>query len=129
MAGGRPSKYNPEYCQQVIDHCSAGKSLKSFACSIDVHMDTLLEWKSKYPEFSVAYETAKQKAEMWWEDIATAAVNDKRKYINVDLYKFMAKVRFRWSDAQQVEITTNDSKELEELKEKYKQLINVKASS
>lgn len=54
MAGGRPTVYKPEYCQQVIDHMKDGYSLESFGGVIMVSKDTLQEWKNKYPDFSAS---------------------------------------------------------------------------
>lgn len=71
---GRPSKYNKDYCQQLIDYFSvkvveriedrtAGggththfevervPSIQGFAAQIGVHVDTLYEWaQTKFPE-------------------------------------------------------------------------------
>lgn len=68
---GRPTKYKPEYCEQIIkffDVPAVDKKgnatdpifLSAFARSIGVVHDTLLEWASVYPSFSVAYSEAKQ---------------------------------------------------------------------
>lgn len=54
MAGGRPSLYKPEYCQQLIDHMAKGGSFWSFAADVDVCFDTLSEWCKVHPEFSEA---------------------------------------------------------------------------
>lgn len=54
MPAGRPSKYKPEFCEQVVEDMGQGYSLTAFAGSIGVHRDTLLEWQQKHPEFSGA---------------------------------------------------------------------------
>ena len=88
MARGRPSKYKPEYCEEIIKffdyspyreveipHYQAGKLqykdtkllpneprfISDFAHSIGVHIDTLYEWAKKYPEFSEALKIANSK--------------------------------------------------------------------
>ncbi len=129
MALGRPTSYKKEYCQLIIEHCSKGKSLKSFACSIDVHVTSLYDWEKQHPDFSYALEKARQLAEIWWENIATEAVSDKRKFINTELFKYMTKVRFRWSEPQEIKIEdANASAELEKYKDLYKKLLDVKSS-
>jgi len=67
MPAGRPSKYDPAYCEQVIAHMADGASLTSFAAEIDVARDTLSEWANAHPEFSAAVKRAKAKCAAWWE--------------------------------------------------------------
>jgi hypothetical protein len=84
---GSPTKYKPEYCKAIIDYFSIEPTyevpvtitfkngttkenteerpahlrfLASFADSIGVDRDTLLEWCRKHKEFSGAYTRAKQ---------------------------------------------------------------------
>ena len=83
---GQPTKYKPEYCQQLIDYFSieplevireqeitgteGGKYVsrrlpqrfpwfEGFARKIGVHRNTLKNWCDEYPEFAEAYDTAK----------------------------------------------------------------------
>lgn len=64
---GRPSLYKPEYCDAVVAHMSEGASLTSFAASVDVSRDTVSEWASAHPDFSVAVKVGKAKCAAWWE--------------------------------------------------------------
>jgi hypothetical protein len=66
----RPSKYDPDYCEQIIEFCKDGSSLTSFAAAIDVCRDTLTEWASKHDEFSLAVKRAKAHCAAWWESTA-----------------------------------------------------------
>ncbi|MDD5010502.1 MAG: terminase small subunit [Phycisphaerae bacterium] len=86
-AGGRPTKYKPEYCEDIVKYfdieytkevevCFTYKNgdtkettelraenlqfLSGFARSIGVCRDTLDEWCKVYPEFSDAYKKAKE---------------------------------------------------------------------
>ena len=68
MKVGRPTKYDPAYCDQVIDFCMAGKSLTAFAGSIRVARSSLNEWASVHPDFSEALNIAKACACNAWED-------------------------------------------------------------
>lgn len=83
---GQPTKYKPEYCQQLINYFSieplevireqeitgteGGKYIsrrlpqrfpwfEGFARKIGVHRNTLKNWCNEHPEFAEAYETAK----------------------------------------------------------------------
>lgn len=64
---GRPSKYEPRFCQMVIDHMSDGASMTSFAAEIGVARSTINEWMAVHPEFSEAIKIAKAKCAAWWE--------------------------------------------------------------
>ena len=61
MAGGRPSKYNPSFVDEVDNYLdSTGReqtklpTMEGFALWVGVHTDTLNEWEKHYPEFSVS---------------------------------------------------------------------------
>ena len=70
MAGGRPTSYKPEYCEQVIAHMSEGASLTSFAASVDCSRATINVWMEAHPEFLEAVKVAKSKCATWWEKIS-----------------------------------------------------------
>lgn len=84
---GRPTKYKPEYCQQLVDFFRQdcikeveitveGKNwsktvtdlvpvffptFEEFADNIDTHVDTLHEWRRRHKDFSEAYTRAKDR--------------------------------------------------------------------
>ena len=64
---GRPTKYKPEYCEQVVIAGKEGYSLTAFAGLIGVSRDTINEWMNTIPEFSVAAKEHKAVRAMWWE--------------------------------------------------------------
>lgn len=59
MAGGRPSKYKPEFPQQAAKLCRLGATDKDIAEFFGVHVDTVMEWKAVHPEFSDALKQGK----------------------------------------------------------------------
>lgn len=67
---GRPTKYDPAYCERVIEHMKDGASLTSFAASISVSRATINVWMGEHPEFLEAAKAAKAKCAAWWEEIA-----------------------------------------------------------
>lgn len=72
MSGGRPTKYDPAYCEQVIEHCRDGASLTSFAAEIGVARSSINEWMEHHPAFSEAVKVAKAVCAAWWEKTARA---------------------------------------------------------
>ena len=59
---GQPTKYDPAYCDEIIEVCSQGHSITGFAGKIGVDRDTISEWAKVHPEFSVALKRAKAAA-------------------------------------------------------------------
>lgn len=67
MPAGRPSKYQPEFCETIIAVGEEGGWLAEMAEACDVHRSTMDEWAKNHPEFSEALARAKQKAQAWFE--------------------------------------------------------------
>ena len=67
MTAGRPTLYDPAYCEALVRHMDTGMSIASFAAEIDVARSTINEWADKHPEFSEALSRAKAKAAAAWE--------------------------------------------------------------
>ena len=57
--GGRPTAYEPEYCQTVLDDAALGHTLGATAARIGVSRSTLLAWVHRFPEFDEAVALAK----------------------------------------------------------------------
>ncbi len=54
MPAGRPTKYDPRFCEALIEDAQAGLSLTAFAGGIGVARSTINEWMEHHPEFSEA---------------------------------------------------------------------------
>jgi hypothetical protein len=54
VPGGRPTKFKPAYCNEVIAAGQEGLSLTAFAGSIGVARSTINEWMGEHSEFSEA---------------------------------------------------------------------------
>lgn len=76
MPAGRPSTYDPKYCQMVLEHCANGASLSSFAAEISVARSTINEWMEHHSEFSEAVGAAKAKCAAWWEQRGRAIAQE-----------------------------------------------------
>jgi len=71
---GRPSKYQPRYCKEIVTFFNVNpykiikgikiandlKFLSAFARKVGVCHETLHEWDKVHPDFSVAYKKAKE---------------------------------------------------------------------
>jgi hypothetical protein len=54
MPAGRPTKYEPRFCGELIEFMGQGYSLTAFAGEIGVARSTINEWMAEHPEFSEA---------------------------------------------------------------------------
>lgn len=64
---GRPSKYKPVYCTEVISTMATGLSLTAFAGVIGVARSTINEWMAEYPDFSEAVKKGQAKRTAYLE--------------------------------------------------------------
>ena len=109
MPAGRPSKYKPEFCEQVIEYGKEGMSLHEMALELDICYDTLNEWRKEKPEFSDAVKKALTYSQGWWERLGRTAASGYVNNFNATAYIFNKKNRFPadWRDKQEVAQTVN----------------------
>lgn len=69
---GRPSLYDPSYCDKVVELGRLGKSVEQISSNLGVSCRVLYDWRDRYPEFLRALEEAKEAEQTWWEDQAQA---------------------------------------------------------
>lgn len=112
--GGRPTKYKPEYCEQIVEHMKDGKSAISFARSIDVCMATITEWASVHPEFSASYKKAMSYCEDHWAQEGLKGLWNHKDgpTLNTGVWAFYMKARFGWSDKQEMVIANKPDEKL-----------------
>lgn len=67
MPAGRPSTYEPEYCERAIELGKQGKSPVQIAVALNVSRSTMLSWADQHLEFSAALTRAKECEQDWWE--------------------------------------------------------------
>lgn len=63
MAGGRPSKYKPEFAQQAKKLCELGATDAQLADFFEVSVSTINLWKINFPEFSESISVPKEIAD------------------------------------------------------------------
>ncbi len=107
---GRPTKYKPEYCLQLVEHMAKGLSFECFAAVIGVNRDSLNEWAKVHPDFSVAKSEGLDQNLLFWENLGIEHIINKSdsfgegqsssRSINASVYIFNMKNRHKWRDRQ-----------------------------
>lgn len=67
---GRPTAYDPSYCEKVVEWGSLGKSKAQIASMLGVTRKTLYNWAEAHDDFLHALEQSQENALNWWETIA-----------------------------------------------------------
>jgi hypothetical protein len=116
MAAGRPTDYNPDYCQIMIDYFSVphyegeGKEKEgaefpqftAFARTIGVSRSTLHLWSQTHQEFSDAYSICKELQE------ELLVNNSLKNRYNPYFAQFVLKNGHGYKDKQEVESTNKN---------------------
>ena len=109
---GRPTSYDPSFCDAVIELGKKGKSKAQIACHLNVARQTLENWAAEYPEFLDAITRAQDFALCWWEDQAQSyMLEDKEgQRLNASIWSRSMAARFPKDYRQEVkqEITGAD---------------------
>lgn len=105
MPMGRPTKYDPAYCETVIAVGERGGSLTEMAQEIGVVRETLGDWRARHPDFSAAVNAGIQACQAWWERKGREATFGGCDGFNATAWIFNMKNRFRddWRDKHEFE--------------------------
>jgi transposase len=113
---GRPSKYDPDYCERVIMLGKQGKSIEQIACELDVGTRTIYEWRDVHEDFSHALEMAKEFEQNWWETIAQTHMIEEKDCakLNASIWSRSMAARFpkKYRESTKTEITGADGQPL-----------------
>lgn len=90
---GRPSLYDPSYCDLVLELGAEGKSRAQIAAALGVSRQTIENWCDAHPQFLDALKEAKDLELAWWE--TAGQMNMTRQGFNATAFIFQMKNRFR----------------------------------
>ena len=109
---GRPSMYDPAYCEQAIELGRIGKSTEAIGAIIGVGTATLYRWRDEHKEFREALDIAKDMELYWWEEQAQAYMveNKESDRQNASLWSRSMAARFpkKYRESVKQEITGVD---------------------
>jgi transposase len=109
---GRPTLYDPKYCEEVVTLGRIGKSVEQIAANLNVSLRTMYSWRDAHEEFLHALDDAKTYEQAWWEEQAAAYMveNKESDRLNATLWSRSMAARFPKKYREQVkqEITGAD---------------------
>lgn len=109
---GRPSQYDPSYCQKAIELGKLGKSTEAIGAILNVGTATLYRWRDEHPEFREALEIAKEHELLWWEEIAQGYMVERKDgdRLNASIWSRSMAARFpkKYRESVKQEITGAD---------------------
>lgn len=103
MPAGRPTTYDPAYCEQVVELGKLGKSRAQMAAHFDVSRQTIDNWGAAHPEFLEALSRADAHCQAWWEDKGVEGME--KPGFNAQVWKKSVEARFRNDYTERQETT------------------------
>ena len=109
---GRPTLYDPKYCEEVVTLGRIGKSVEQIAANLNVSLRTIYLWRDTHEEFLHALDDAKTYEQAWWEEQASAYMveNKESDRLNATLWSRSMAARFpkKYRESTKTEITGAD---------------------
>lgn len=105
MALGRPSKYDPSFCEIVVELGKGGKSTAQMCAHFDISRQTIDNWAADHPDFLEALSRAKVHAQAWWEEQGVKGMTSDK--FNAAVWKKSVEARFRedYTERREHELT------------------------
>jgi transposase len=93
---GRPTKYDPAFCEQVVELGRIGKSIEQIAANLGVSTRVLFDWRDKHENFLHALEYAKELELDWWETVGQTHMieNKESDKLNASIWSRSMAARF-----------------------------------
>jgi len=105
-SSGRPTKYVPAYCDEVIAAGEEGLSLTAFAGIIGVARSTINEWMAHFPAFSEAVKRHAAKRTLYLERSMLSAENGPT--VTARIFALKNAAPDEWREKQLLEHTGKD---------------------
>ena len=116
--GGRPTDYDPAFCDIAIEFLRKGKSRIQLCEKLDIAKSTMQLWEKIHPEFSAALEKGITFSESKWHTRGES--NLKNNKYNTKMYELQMRNRYGW-DKQKSNEPDNKDNEIKDIQEARKQ--------
>lgn len=105
MPAGRPTDYDPAYCDRVIEFLRDGYSVAAFAGHIGKAASTVELWRKVHPEFSEAVKIGQAGAVLWWENRARAVARGEDGNPTAVIFGLKNRAPDQWRDKTEQEVS------------------------
>lgn len=102
---GRPSKYSPAYCNEVVECLAEGHSVTGFAGLIGVTRSTIYKWVEDHPDFAEAMKIGQAKAVYFWEKNLISVAQKGVGNAACSIFGVKNRAPEDWADKIQTELT------------------------
>lgn len=106
--GGRPSKYDPAFCDVAIEKMAEGFSIAGLAGHLKVSRQTIYQWATDHAEFSDALNVARAASALWWEEKAVESAKSGDGNASVIIFGLKNRVAAEWRDRHEVDHRSGD---------------------
>lgn len=103
MPAGRPSKYDPAFCEVAEETLQQGYSEAVLAGELGVCVDTITEWKNVHPEFSASIKIGRAKGAKVWEDRLKALAEKNEGNATAVIFGLKNRQPTEWRDKTETE--------------------------
>jgi hypothetical protein len=111
---GRPSKYDPAFCETAEHILSEGYSEAVLAGELGVCIDTVTEWKKVHPDFSASIKIGRAKGARVWEDRLKALAERNEGNATGIIFGLKNRQPDAWKDKTEVDATVKAQVEVVE---------------
>lgn len=110
MTAGRPSDYDPAFCERIIELGEQGASVAEMAFEIGTTKQTLHNWTASHEEFLDAFTRAKLASQVWWERKGRAGMEKSSSEFQAAIWSRSMAARFPedWREVKGTELTGKD---------------------
>lgn len=112
---GRPSSYDPRFCDEVVEFLKDGYSLTAFAGNIGVARSTVFKWAEQHEEFSDAIKRGQAAATLWWEKANRTLATTGQGNATACIFGLKNRAAEDWKDISRQEQTGPDGGAIEKV--------------
>ena len=105
---GRPSKYDPKYCDIAVEFLRDGYSVTALAGKIGVARSTVFKWAEENEQFSDALKTGQALAALFWEDRLRDVAMTGEGNATAAIFGVKNRSREEWRDKHEVDHSSTD---------------------